>query len=356
MGISTESWYNNACQKTTSSVDALFLLAVASGHAWFLERMLNSYPNLKIEYLGHDPKRVGLLNYAIFQGYEKVVNTLLDFGADVDVASQVFDEDLLASSYSAIRPIHMALIRGHTEIFHNLINRGADILLQSERLLLGWGDSLDQTIPVATLHIAARYGSPDQLTALFKLNVDPNEVDQEGRNALDYATYISDDYPDHKLKIVHALIVNGVDPNLKDSFKQTPLDYAVKLPNNNTFIQDVVSELLLARPDALETNSIYTIEEGWVNPEPEKPVKVDHYWRSKLSNLFHLNFVLTQYFIGWGLPDDYCPQKASLPRDGEGVPAGNQEPPETSCENACAIEILQGAEGNSDSVPPVTTP
>lgn len=261
-----ESWCIKACLATSSDRDALFLLAIESGHAWLLRRMLIHDPTMAFwDLTGIESPLV----YAAYQGHPDVVNTLLDFDMDINVTSGPLGK--IPPFYSQIRLLHLAIIMGRTQIIKILIERGADVDAVSERSAPSGRSTLEwAATPVTTMHVAARYGTPAVVAILLEQGLDPNEVDQEGRSALHYAVYVDD----HELQMVRKLVQLGVDPTIKDFLGQTSLSYALTLPNQS-FIEYAQSESDLKSAFQSGLELISSVEAEWARPPREVPLPVE---------------------------------------------------------------------------------
>lgn len=115
------------------------------------------------------------------------------------------------SDPDGMSPLTMALMRAHRA------DNGAcvDLLLES-----GADPALDnyQKLPLSRVAVMSR--GTEMLEKLLPLGLDPNKVDEEGQNALHWATYYG------KLDQVQLLLAHGMSPTVKNFEGKTAIDIA----------------------------------------------------------------------------------------------------------------------------------
>ncbi|XP_064606437.1 uncharacterized protein LOC135471236 isoform X2 [Liolophura sinensis] len=136
------------------------------------------------------------LHHAVERGHGKLVEILIDFGADVNIA----DKD-------NVRPLHLAACRGSVEIAEALINAQAVVDVRDRwgttplhhaaeqgqedvtRLLVEYGASirLQDANHQTALHFAAKSGNPAVFSLLQLRGGDIQQKDVWGKAAMDYA-------------------------------------------------------------------------------------------------------------------------------------------------------------------------
>ncbi|KAL9074309.1 MAG: hypothetical protein Q9157_004431 [Trypethelium eluteriae] len=130
-------------------------------------------------------------------GHEKVVEVLLERGADVDAPGANDDTALYAASWT-----------GHEKIAELLLNNRADVNSRGKH----YGSALNS---------AARYGEERVAKLLLDRGASPNLKDTSGRTALSWAAAHG------KLALVEMLLEHEkVDQRSRDHFGQTPLQLA----------------------------------------------------------------------------------------------------------------------------------
>ncbi|KAM3068553.1 hypothetical protein ACMFMG_011084 [Clarireedia jacksonii] len=189
------------------------------------------------------------LYWASKNGYLKIVQLLLDRGADVKAASE-----------NNQTPLHWASKYGNVEIVQLLLDRGADINIADEH---GWTPLywafknsnreiiqllLDRGAEVNTadkngwtlLHSASKYGHLEVVQLLLDRGADINTVDKDGWTSLHWAS--ENRYSEiYYLNIVQLLLDRGADVKVANKKGWTPLHLASK----NGYLETV--QLLLDR-------------------------------------------------------------------------------------------------------------
>ncbi|XP_003384716.1 PREDICTED: ankyrin-1-like [Amphimedon queenslandica] len=175
------------------------------------------------------------INNAVMRGHHKVVETLIEYGADfgvndegewsllhiaarrgrAEVAEVLIDHklDVNIKDKSGWRAFDVALTQAHPKVVETMLKHGASVNIR---------DSDEGKI---ALHIAVDSIQKPQRHEVVKLllehkGVDPNIPDDTGSTPLHYA--VNRGYS----KIVHLLLEYKADPYIKDENDLTPLDAA----------------------------------------------------------------------------------------------------------------------------------
>ena len=138
---------------------------------------------------------------------------------------------------TGMHPLHWACTRGHVEVVHLLMQRGAEL------------NCLDKS-GCTPLLIASQYGHPLLVSYLMQRGADANKLDHEGDSALHWAAYKGNG------ELVALFTGMGLPLDAQDSFGQTPLHLAA-LRNNFAATEVLVEqaeergikEVLLKLPD-----------------------------------------------------------------------------------------------------------
>ncbi|SFG98540.1 Ankyrin repeat [Duganella sp. CF458] len=188
-----------------------------------------------------DSRGVSALWIALGSGNAAVVEALLDAGAKgINVPVRMPDGNL-------VTPIYTAAMRGNTNIVRALLARGADPQWRDNRKtdivfqLVNWPDANVETLGVlldsgvkldnrfkdgATyLMAAALTGKPETVQLLLDRKANPNDVNNGGISALDYAMAES------REDIVDILLANGARTDLFHADGYTTLDYISQIEN-----------------------------------------------------------------------------------------------------------------------------
>ncbi|KAF5689763.1 ankyrin repeat protein [Fusarium circinatum] len=217
------------------------------------------------------------LSYAAEQGYETVIELLIDNGADKD--SRATDE----YQYEGRTPLSFAAEKGHEAAAQTLINRGACLHLVC-------GTAFGRGRGWTPLSYATQRGHKTVVTLLLESGAEL-EYDNSGRTALSRAAAKG-----HK-DIASLLLQRGADPDLRmnpsQQFGRTALSFAAK--NGH---QDIVQMLLNASTNELDSTDrsgisplLYASQRGHEtivslllkqgansNPQPQ-PIKGHRRWR-----------------------------------------------------------------------------
>jgi len=161
-------------------------------------------------------ENASLLGQAADCGDLVCVKLMLRRGADVNAPGGHSDMDGLAASWT---PIQHAAASGSWEVFHALIEHGADCSVRSSD-----GGKL--------LHLAASSGGSGAAAIcryLVRHGMYVNSQDGNGQTALIDAVYVRGPDADAAAKAlpkVEALLNSGADPGISDYSNRTALDYA----------------------------------------------------------------------------------------------------------------------------------
>jgi ankyrin repeat protein len=186
------------------------------------------------------------LEFAAGAGQMKVVNYLLDHGANINLPGN--------GSWS---PLHSAVSAGNRAMVELLLSRGANVDARAsdqktplfvavengyqavaEVLLAHKADvNLADNSGNTPLHMAAGKGQLKLVQMLLAAGADVNHKNNRDQTALNFAIGVSPE-------IVRALLDAGTNPNTGDSGNRTPLSYAVERDGPG-----VVKQLLAAKAD-----------------------------------------------------------------------------------------------------------
>ena len=144
------------------------------------------------------------LQAASYRGHEKVVQILLDKGADINAQGGRYGNALQAASY-----------RGDENVVRLLLNHGA---------VVNRKDIQGRT----PFHLASAGGRMKTVEILSSFGSDPNVIDTQGRDCLHHAASRG------SVEIVNWLLEVGFDPNYTDRDGWTSLHWAAKNGSVNT--------------------------------------------------------------------------------------------------------------------------
>ncbi|KAJ9654756.1 hypothetical protein H2198_006274 [Neophaeococcomyces mojaviensis] len=136
------------------------------------------------------------LQEASYGGHEKVVQMLLEKCVDVNAQGGYFGNALQAASHG-----------GHEKVVQMLLDAGADVNAQGGRF-------------GTALHAATAAGHEAIAEFLLNSSASPNVIDSFGRTPLHLALYRGDE------TIVSALVQHGADPSLVDGYGRCAMDWA----------------------------------------------------------------------------------------------------------------------------------
>ncbi len=206
-----------------------------------IELILNVEPNLVKERKRYNCNFT-ILHYAAFHDNPKVIQYLLDCGADPMAgdsngnmpihhaagpymtnayeassweAVEIFlkhDVDVNVKGWGDLTPLHAATARGKIEIVKNLIASEANIHAESKRGLI-------------PLHYAASSSSWETIKVFLDTEVNINATTDSGKTALHYAAETGN------LEIVNKLIEHGADINIRTNDGYTLLHAAAQGQN-----------------------------------------------------------------------------------------------------------------------------
>ena len=180
-----EPWRDGGIQHEATPI----YFAAFCGHSDVLEKLMREH----LEHVNSGGGPIGTpLHAASLMDNQKVIQSLLAHGADVN-APDVFGTPLLFASHL-----------GHLEVVRLLLERGADVNAKTDTDL-------------TSLHMAARSGHYEVVRTLLKHNADTNARDDAGYTPLYIAT--DNGYTD----IVRLLLNDGTDPNVHSTKEKTLL-------------------------------------------------------------------------------------------------------------------------------------
>lgn len=166
--------------------------ASSFGYLKIVEMLIKKVANVKGGIYGSP------LIVASYRGYEMVVRTLLDHGADVNLGGGRFGN-----------VIRTAIEGGNEAVVQILMDHGADFNQQD-------------TEGRAVAHFASARGMTGLLERLVKLGSDLSITDKQGRGCLHHAAAAG------STKSTSWLLSQGFDPNLSDRDAWTPLHWGAK--------------------------------------------------------------------------------------------------------------------------------
>ncbi len=137
--------------------------AAALGDVDRLRDLIEADPNLVS---AHSPDGFAALHLAAWFGHDKVVELLLNKGADPEAVT---------ANGLGIAPLNSAAAGGHTVIAHLLLDRGADV-------------DVAQQGGITSLHAAAVRDDVSMVALLLGRGADPALVTDDGRTAADLTT------------------------------------------------------------------------------------------------------------------------------------------------------------------------
>ena len=175
---------------------------------------------------GHIP-----LHLAAWEGYENIVQLLLDANANVDACSESCDSERTYAS------LHLASWRGHIGVVRLLLQKSADVTAV--------------TLPdeETSLHIAARCGYLEIISVLLAAGADINALNVRRSTPVHRAVLCKD------MGVLRMLIDHGPNLNIRDSRGFTPLHLAVYRIN-----VDATVILLEAHADLMALDDLgYTV-------------------------------------------------------------------------------------------------
>ena len=196
------------------------------------------------------------IHFAALKGHLETFQRLLQFGRDFEVGIDIKCRDLSVTVQEdpdgTLTPLYLAVSSGHLKIVEYLINEGADVNVRSFR---------KRTI----LHEAARQTIPEMFELLLKHNLGPFEKDETGKTPLHIAAIVgnskiidiylkmqdidtglgildAESYSalvfaigNKHAKIAEKLISKGVDIHLLDQYKRSLLNLSVILEDTSVF-------------------------------------------------------------------------------------------------------------------------
>jgi len=162
----------------------------------------------------------------VYEGDLSIIDLLLDTGAEINPPT------------SPIPPLHTAALTGRTNVVQHLIDRGANIHLQSKR----------QQTP---LHYAAKSESADCVTLLLSLDAGVDVQDDEGETPLMSSAEVGE------VRTAKPLLAAGADIHARNNKKQTPLMIGCIVRIHPFYVRTPFVELLIqsgAEIDAQDKN------------------------------------------------------------------------------------------------------
>ena len=183
---------------------------------------LITYYSIHNSGISSDPKRskeIALTN-AINLRKEDVVSILLSGGVNADCRDE-----------ADVHALHLAIETGSIPILHLLLDNDAD---PTVRALNHDGESC--------VHLAARLGMPDVVSLLLYEGAALEDVDEQGRTALNWALEASD--PQAGYEVMRVLTGKGIDVNKKDQSGRNILHEAAERGNS-----EALRELIWRRVD-----------------------------------------------------------------------------------------------------------
>ena len=146
---------------------------------------------------------------ALCQGYIKIAELLLEFGADVDV---------LESTGKTMLLVALTLLRDH----NNLLNVVDFLLIHGAD-----ANARDNRSTTSSLHLAAEYGLQPIVKILLDHSADVNSQDNNGETPL-HRLLGGRMYDDRNSDHVRLLLEHGAEVNKRDKDNQTPFCLAAK--------------------------------------------------------------------------------------------------------------------------------
>lgn len=182
----------------TSTMFAQDILEVTKkGDLLKVKELLKNNPNLvKLK----DQRNCTALHYAADKGYIDIVKYLVSNGANAQ-----------AKDIDGDSPLHWASFAGKTEIIKILVLKGVDVNQKNN----------DKETP---LHTAVRQGKKAVVRLLCEAGANPNAVNNYLRSPIHFVRP-----ENYSVEISRTLIENGADINLKNTYDETPLLYAVSM-------------------------------------------------------------------------------------------------------------------------------
>jgi ankyrin repeat protein len=166
------------------------------------ELMVDAGPNLNEPY--SDDKATTLLHRASWWGEKKVVEDLLDIGADINAVDSAGGTPLHAATQSCSTGFSDVFTGPHIEILEVLIQHGANVDAANNQ-------------NYTPLHGVAAYGDVNSVKLLLRNGANVNAVSKTNKTPLQYAA------SNGSTAIMDLLLAKGADPNVADNENNTPL-------------------------------------------------------------------------------------------------------------------------------------
>jgi uncharacterized protein len=191
---------------TTYPIDFTFHAMAASGNISGLKMMFEQAGSGHTANIinGHDHRGFTVLHKAMESGETKLVQMLIDLGADINA-------EVTGTDPEGWTALHLAAFDDHPDIIGLLITHGVEIGHK--------GKGVNRMTP---LRVAVTRDHFESVKKLLALGADPLETDPQGFSLLHEAVNIGN------LEIAKELLIAGCDPNIVAKDGSTPLMWATK--------------------------------------------------------------------------------------------------------------------------------
>jgi ankyrin repeat protein len=199
------------------------------------------------------------LMWAVAQQHPRVVETLIEFGADVRARSRTYPQNVQTGNRGGGGDVSSVLRGGSTPLL--FAARVGDI--ESATLLIGAGSDVNESLPdgATALVVAAHSGHGKLGALLLSKGADPNNADV-GYTALHAAVNRSD------LGLVEALLAHGADPDIRIT-KGSP----ARRDSNDFQLQSrlIGSTAYLLAAKFVEVDIMRALADGGADPQAVMP-------------------------------------------------------------------------------------
>ena len=186
----------------------LFHLACKNGQVTLIKNLLKA----KVDINALDTEGLSSLHWAAIIGNAEVTKLLISEGANIEIKGTIFKSS----------PLLFACQNGRTKIVETLLENGADINAKSSN-------------GTRAIHFAAQSGKTEIVKILLQKGLDINCKNDDGETPLYYAMYVRY-FPlgckaTHALKMTKFLIKSGAKIDEATVSKETPLTHAITKAN-----------------------------------------------------------------------------------------------------------------------------